>query len=37
MLRLSTGGARDLRRARYPLWKNPENLTGRQQANKPGS
>ena len=31
-LRLSTGGARDLRRARYPLWKNPENLTGRQQA-----
>jgi transposase len=32
VLRLSTGGARDLRRARYALWKNPENLTGRQQA-----
>ena len=32
VLRLSAGGARDLRRARYPLWKNPENLTGRQQA-----
>jgi transposase len=32
VLRLSTGGARDLRRARYPLWKNPENLTERQQA-----
>lgn len=32
VLRLSTGGARDLRRARYPLWKNPENLTGAQQA-----
>jgi transposase len=32
VLRLSTGGARDLRRARYPLWKNPDNLTGRQQA-----
>jgi transposase len=32
VLRLSTGGARDLRRARYPLWKNPENLTVAQQA-----
>ncbi len=32
VLRLSTGGARDLKRARYPLWKNPENLTSRQQA-----
>ncbi len=31
-LRLSAGTARDLRRARYPLWKNPDNLTGRQQA-----
>jgi transposase len=30
--RLSTGGALDLKRARYPLWKNPENLTGPQQA-----
>jgi transposase len=32
VLRLSTGSARDLRRVRYPLWKNPENLTGHQQA-----
>jgi transposase len=31
-LQLSTGDALALRRARYPLWKNPENLTGRQQA-----
>ncbi len=31
-LRLSAGGARDLRRARYALWKNPENLSDRQQA-----
>ena len=31
-LRLSAGGARDLRRARYALWKNPENLSERQQA-----
>jgi transposase len=32
VIRLSAGGAADLKRARYPLWKNPENLTGRQQA-----
>jgi transposase len=32
VLRLSTGGARDLKRARYTLWKNPGNLTSRQQA-----
>ncbi len=32
VLRLSTGGARDLRRVRYALWKNPENLTSHQQA-----
>jgi len=32
VLRLSTGGARDLKHARYALWKNPENLTDRQQA-----
>jgi transposase len=32
VLRLSTGDARELRRSRYALWKNPENLTGRQQA-----
>lgn len=32
VLRLSAGGALALRRARYPLWKNPENLTERQQA-----
>jgi transposase len=30
--RLSTGGAADLKRARYALWKNPENLTDRQEA-----
>ena len=28
----STGAAQDLKRARYALWKNPENLTGRQAA-----
>jgi len=28
----SAGGARDLKRARYVLWKNPENLTDRQAA-----
>jgi len=32
VIRLSAGGAADLKRARYPLWKNPGNLTGRQQA-----
>ena len=32
VIRRSAGGAADLSRARYPLWKNPENLTGRQQA-----
>jgi transposase len=32
VLRLSAGSARDLRRARYALWKNPENLSERQQA-----
>jgi len=26
------GSARDLKRARYALWKNPGNLTSRQQA-----
>jgi len=31
-IRVSSGGARDLARARYALWKNPENLTGRQEA-----
>lgn len=29
---VSTGAAQKLRRARYALWKNPENLTERQQA-----
>ena len=28
----STGHAKALKGARYALWKNPENLTGRQQA-----
>lgn len=32
VLRLSTGSALGLRRSRYALWKNPENLTGHQQA-----
>lgn len=32
VIRLSAGGAADLKRARYTLWKNPGNLTGRQQA-----
>src|ERR1022692_4093508 len=32
VLRLPAGSARDLKRARYTLWKNPENLTTRQQA-----
>jgi transposase len=32
VLRLSAGGAADLKRARYALWKNPENLTDRQQT-----
>ncbi len=31
-IRLSAGDARDLKHARYALWKNPENLTGRQEA-----
>lgn len=31
-IRISSGGARDLKHARYALWKNPENLTGRQEA-----
>jgi transposase len=31
-VRASAGGAMDLKRARYALWKNPENLTGSQQA-----
>ena len=31
-LRLATGHAQSLRRARWALWKNPENLTARQQA-----
>ncbi len=29
---ISTDSARSLKRARYALWKNPENLTGNQQA-----
>ena len=29
---VSTGPAQALRRARYALWKNPENLTDRQQV-----
>jgi transposase len=29
---ISTGDARDLKHARYALWKNPGNLTGRQEA-----
>ncbi len=31
-IRASAGGAKDLQRARYALWKNPENLTPGQQA-----
>jgi transposase len=31
-IRISAGDARSLARARYALWKNPENLTGRQEA-----
>jgi len=31
-IRLSSGDAKDLKHARYALWKNPENLTGRQEA-----
>jgi transposase len=31
-IRLSSGDAKSLARARYALWKNPENLTGRQEA-----
>lgn len=30
--RLATGHAKNLKRARWALWKNPENLTSRQQA-----
>ena len=29
---ISSGDAKSLARARYALWKNPENLTGRQEA-----
>lgn len=32
MIRLSSGDAKSLARVRYALWKNPENLTGSQQA-----
>jgi transposase len=32
VIRNSTGSARSLKRARWALWKNPENLTGNQQA-----
>ncbi len=31
-IRISSGDARSLARARYALWKNPENLSGRQEA-----
>ena len=31
-IKISQGSARDLKNARYALWKNPENLTTRQQA-----
>ena len=31
-IRISAGDAKSLARARYALWKNPENLTGRQEA-----
>ena len=31
-IRISSGDAKDLKHARYALWKNPENLTGRQEA-----
>jgi len=31
-IRISSGDAKNLARARYALWKNPENLTGRQAA-----
>jgi transposase len=31
-IRISSGDARSLARARYALWKNSENLTGRQEA-----
>jgi transposase len=30
--KLATGQARSIKRARYALWKNPENLTDRQRA-----
>ena len=32
IIRISSGDARDLMHARYAPWKNPENLTGRQEA-----
>lgn len=32
MIRISAGDAKSLARTRYALWKNPENLTGRQEA-----
>jgi transposase len=31
-VRIATDSARSLKRARYALWKNPENLTGQQEA-----
>jgi transposase len=31
-IKISQGSARELKNARYALWKNPENLTGAQQA-----
>ena len=31
-IKLSRGGARDLKNSRYALWKNPEDLTTSQQA-----
>jgi transposase len=31
-INLAQGGAKALKRARYVLWRNPENLTGRQQV-----
>ena len=32
IIQSSAGDARSLKRTRYALWKNPDNLTGRQQA-----
>jgi transposase len=36
-VRVATGNARRLKNARYALWKNPDNLTDRQQRSWPGS